>query len=245
MPSGAVTTGADVDYRGQQSGYTKDPQEAINYISKHDNETIWDISQYKHATGTALAERVRADNVGMSVIMLAQGIPFLQAGTEILRSKSMDRNSYDSGDWYNEIDWTLATSKWNQGLPRAADNAGQRRAGEERHPRRDRGAGPGGPPGGARELQGTARDPQELAAVPAAQPGADRPAREVLQHGSVPDPGRDRHGDRRLHRAGPHAGRGRGDGDLQRVRRSADAEPVRRARPGRCTRCRPLRPTRS
>ena len=122
--SGAVTTGADVDYRGQKSGYTKDPQEAINYISKHDNETIWDISQYKHATGTALAERVRADNVGMSVLMLAQGIPFMQAGTEILRSKSMDRNSYDSGDWYNEIDWTLATSKWNQGLPRAADNSG-------------------------------------------------------------------------------------------------------------------------
>ena len=39
----------------------------------------------------ARAERVRADNVGMSVIMLAQGVPFLQAGTEILRSKSMDR----------------------------------------------------------------------------------------------------------------------------------------------------------
>ena len=58
--SGAVTTGADVDYRGQKSGYTKDPQEAVNYISKHDNETIWDISQYKHATGTPLAERVRA-----------------------------------------------------------------------------------------------------------------------------------------------------------------------------------------
>jgi pullulanase len=122
--AGTVTTGADVDYRGQDSGYTKDPQEAVNYITKHDNETIWDISQYKHATGTALAERVRADNVGMSVIMLAQGIPFLQAGTEILRSKSMDRNSFDSGDWFNEIDWSLATSKWNVGLPRAADNAG-------------------------------------------------------------------------------------------------------------------------
>jgi pullulanase len=122
--AGEVTTGADVDYRGQDSGYTQDPQEAINYISKHDNETIWDISQYKHATGTPLAERVRADNVGMSVIMLAQGIPFLQAGTEILRSKSMDRNSYDSGDWYNEIDWTRATANWNKGLPRAADNAG-------------------------------------------------------------------------------------------------------------------------
>jgi pullulanase len=122
--SGAVVAGGDVDYRGQKSGYTKDPQEAINYASKHDNETIWDISQYKHATGTPLEERVRADNVATSVIMLAQGIPFIHAGTELLRSKSMDRNSYDSGDWYNEIDWTGATSKWNQGLPRPADNSG-------------------------------------------------------------------------------------------------------------------------
>jgi pullulanase len=122
--SGAVVAGRDVDYRGQQSGYTQDPQEAINYASKHDNETIWDISQYKHATGTPLEERVRADNVATSVIMLAQGIPFIHAGTELLRSKSMDRNSYDSGDWYNEIDWTGATSKWNQGLPRPADNSG-------------------------------------------------------------------------------------------------------------------------
>ena len=122
--AGSVTTGADVDYRGQDSGYTEDPQEAINYASKHDNETIWDISQYKHAAGTPLAERVRADNVATSVILLAQGIPFIHAGTELLRSKSMDRNSYDSGDWYNEIDWSGLTGKWNQGLPRAADNQG-------------------------------------------------------------------------------------------------------------------------
>jgi pullulanase len=122
--AGTVVTGGDIDYRGQKSGYTQDPQEAINYASKHDNETIWDISQYKHAQGTPLAERVRADNVATSVILLAQGVPFLHAGTELLRSKSMDRNSYDSGDWYNEIDWTGATSKWNQGLPRAADNSG-------------------------------------------------------------------------------------------------------------------------
>jgi len=122
--AGTVVPGSDIDYRGQKSGYTKDPQEAINYISKHDNETLWDISAYKHAPGTPLAERVRADTVGMSVMLLGQGIPFWQAGTEILRSKSMDRNSYDSGDWFNEIDWTLATGKWNQGLPRQSENSG-------------------------------------------------------------------------------------------------------------------------
>ncbi len=121
--AGTVVPGSDVDYRGQKSGYTKDPQEAINYIAKHDGETLWDISAYKHASGTPLAERVRADTVGMSLMLLGQGIPFWQAGTEILRSKSMDRNSFDSGDWFNEIDWTLATGKWNQGLPLQGENA--------------------------------------------------------------------------------------------------------------------------
>ena len=121
--AGATVAGTDIDYGGQESGYTQDPQEAINYISKHDNESLWDISQYKHDPATSLADRVRADGVGMSLILLGEGIPFFQAGTEILRSKSMDRNSYDSGDWYNEIDWTLQTSKWNQGLPSARDNS--------------------------------------------------------------------------------------------------------------------------
>jgi len=119
---GNQTLGSEVDYRGQDSGYTEDPQEAINYISKHDNEALWDISQYKHPANTPLADRVRAQNVGLSIVLLGQGIPFLHAGSDILRSKSMDRNSYDSGDWFNEIDWTLATSHWNQGLPLEGDN---------------------------------------------------------------------------------------------------------------------------
>jgi pullulanase len=122
--AGDSVTGADVDYGGQESGYTEDPQEAINYISAHDGETLWDISQYKHPANTPTADRVRGQNVGMSVVLLAEGIPFIHAGADILRSKSLDKNSYDSGDWYNEIDWSLATTKWNQGLPRKADNEG-------------------------------------------------------------------------------------------------------------------------
>ncbi|TAG65207.1 MAG: DUF3372 domain-containing protein, partial [Burkholderiales bacterium] len=40
----------------------------------------------------------------------------------ILRSKSMDRNSYDSGDWFNRIDWTLQDNGFASGLPRKDDN---------------------------------------------------------------------------------------------------------------------------
>ena len=43
---------------------------------------------------------------------------------EILRSKSADRNSYDSGDWFNRIDWTLKSNNWGVGLPPANGNQG-------------------------------------------------------------------------------------------------------------------------
>jgi pullulanase-type alpha-1,6-glucosidase len=120
---GNEVRGDAVDYAGQDSGYTQDPQEAINYFEAHDNETLWDISQYKHPGGTELTERVQAQNLAFSIALLSQGIPFIHAGSEILRSKSQDRNSYDSGDWFNEVDWTRATSRWNKGLPPQGDNA--------------------------------------------------------------------------------------------------------------------------
>jgi len=51
-------------------------------------------------------------------------VPFFQAGDDLLRSKSLDRNSYNSGDWFNAIDWTGQTTNWGHGLPLAGDNEG-------------------------------------------------------------------------------------------------------------------------
>jgi len=48
---------------------------------------------------------------------LSQGVPFFHAGDDILRSKSLDNNSYDSGDWFNKLDWTYTTDNWGAGLP--------------------------------------------------------------------------------------------------------------------------------
>jgi hypothetical protein len=58
----------------------------------------------------------------MSLLGFGQGIPFYHAGVELLRSKSMDRNSYNSGDWFNKIDWTHVDNNWGVGLPPAPDN---------------------------------------------------------------------------------------------------------------------------
>lgn len=111
-----------IDYFGQRAGYTGDPAEHIKYIEAHDNETLFDVLQIKLASDTPLAERVRAQNLGHSLMLLGQGIPFFHAGQEILRSKSGDRDSYNSGDWFNAIDWTLSRSTWGRGLPPAEKN---------------------------------------------------------------------------------------------------------------------------
>ena len=45
------------------------------------------------------------NTLSLSTVALSQGVVFWHAGTDLLRSKSLDRNSYDSGDWFNRIDW--------------------------------------------------------------------------------------------------------------------------------------------
>nr|WP_237770173.1 alpha-1,6-glucosidase domain-containing protein [Ornithinimicrobium sp. CNJ-824] len=53
---------------------------------------------------------------------LSQGVSFWHAGAEILRSKSLDRNSYDSGDWFNLLDFSLQDNGFGRGLPPSPDN---------------------------------------------------------------------------------------------------------------------------
>ncbi|MFL1453365.1 pullulanase-type alpha-1,6-glucosidase [Marinobacter sp. GN3S48] len=115
---GSTRTGAEIDYNGQNAGYTADPQEIINYVSKHDNQTLWDNNQYKADFATTRQERAQMQVVGLSVPILSQGIPFIHMGSELLRSKSMERDSYDSGDWFNEVDFSYQETAWNRGLPR-------------------------------------------------------------------------------------------------------------------------------
>ncbi|MBN1286837.1 MAG: pullulanase-type alpha-1,6-glucosidase [Anaerolineae bacterium] len=120
--AGQAVTGADIDYNGAPTGYTLDPQEHIVYVSAHDNETLWDIIQYKAPADASLAERMRMDMLALDIVALSQGVPFFHAGSDMLRSKSMDRNSYNSGDWFNHLDFSYETHNWGSGLPPQGDN---------------------------------------------------------------------------------------------------------------------------
>ena len=117
-----------VTYSQNLGGYTEDPQESVNYMTAHDNETLFDLNVYKLPMGkngmgvTTLADRVRVQNLGLSIIGLSQGIPFFPMGTDMLRSKSLDHNSYDSGDWFNRVDFSYETNHFGSGLPPVWNN---------------------------------------------------------------------------------------------------------------------------
>jgi pullulanase len=116
--SGVIKSGKDFS----QPSYAKDPADVINYVSKHDGSTLWDKLQYGLASDMSADDRVRAQNIAITMPILSQGIPFLQIGGDLLRSKSMDKNSYNNGDWYNLVDFTKNSNNWNVGLPVEIDD---------------------------------------------------------------------------------------------------------------------------
>ena len=120
---GVVRPLSKFDYAGQPAGFAQQPGEVVNYVENHDNQTLFDINALKLPPHTSGAERARVQVLGLALTAFSQGIAYFHAGVEILRSKSGDRNSFDSGDWFNRLDWTLQDNHWGTGLPPQRENA--------------------------------------------------------------------------------------------------------------------------
>ncbi len=113
---------ADIDYAGQPAGYATQPGEVVNYVENHDNPTLFDILALKLPRDTSREDRVRVQLLGAAFVAFSQGIAYYHAGIDVLRSKSLDRNSFDSGDWFNRLDWTYTDNGFGAGLPPKQDN---------------------------------------------------------------------------------------------------------------------------
>ncbi|MFH8572305.1 pullulanase-type alpha-1,6-glucosidase [Streptomyces sp. NPDC017993] len=121
--TGRRVKGSEVDYNGAPAGYAADPGDALAYADAHDNETLYDTLAFKLPQGTSAGDRARMQVLALATAGLSQGPALSQAGSDLLRSKSLDRNSYDSGDWYNALHWNCADGNgFGRGLPPAADN---------------------------------------------------------------------------------------------------------------------------
>jgi pullulanase/glycogen debranching enzyme len=114
---------SQIDYNGQPAGYVSDPEEVVNYMENHDNQTLFDNNVYKLPIGTSRSDRARVQVLGAALTAFSQGVAYFHAGVDTLRSKSMDRNSFNSGDWFNRLDWSYRDNNFGVGAPLAGDNA--------------------------------------------------------------------------------------------------------------------------
>lgn len=114
-----IRKGRDIPYGDQPTGYALDPADTINYVSKHDNQTLWDNNQYRIDYALSTEQRVRMQLLSLAYPLFAQGIPFIHMGSELLRSKGFLRDSYDYGDWFNYVDFTKQSNNYHTGLPPA------------------------------------------------------------------------------------------------------------------------------
>ena len=78
----------------------------INYMSSHDNRTLWDILA-NGAPSASKEERIVMNRLGAAVVLISKGTPFWLAGEEMLRTKNGDENSYKSSDEVNNIKWDV------------------------------------------------------------------------------------------------------------------------------------------
>ncbi len=87
-------------------GWSVEDEMVINYMSAHDNNTLWDKLLLSNPDDSE-ADRIKMNKLGASIILLSKGAPFWQAGEEMLRTKNGDENSYMSSDEINNIDWSV------------------------------------------------------------------------------------------------------------------------------------------
>lgn len=119
---GKTVSGAQLDYNGQGAGFASQPAENVNYVDAHDNETLFDLITYKMPADAPMENRVRMSLISQASVALSQSPSFWASGTEMLRSKSLDRDSFNSGDYYNAIDWTMHDNGFGHGLPVKSKN---------------------------------------------------------------------------------------------------------------------------
>ncbi len=98
---------------GGGSGWSIPGAAVINYMSAHDNNTLWDKLQMSNPDNTK-EELLAMNRLGAAIVMLSKGTPFWQAGEEMLRTKlnpdgSFNENSYNASDAVNNINWDVLT----------------------------------------------------------------------------------------------------------------------------------------
>lgn len=88
-----------------------EPGQTVNYIESHDNATFFDKLRMSMGKSIPTARLVETQKLGNAILFVSQGIPFIQAGQEFMRTKwdpvtkTYNKNSYNSTDQVNSLKW--------------------------------------------------------------------------------------------------------------------------------------------
>ncbi|MBO6762184.1 MAG: type I pullulanase, partial [Roseivirga sp.] len=85
--------------------WAAEPSQTISYVSCHDNHTLFDKLTISNPEASE-AELIKMHKLAETIVLTSQGVSFVHAGMEMLRTKDGVENSYNSPDSINQIDWT-------------------------------------------------------------------------------------------------------------------------------------------
>jgi len=93
-----------IEYNNIINDFAYKPEECINYIGCHDNLTLWDEINV-NCSHLSEEEKIKLYRLAQVIVFTSQGIPFIQGGSEFLRTKYCNGNSYNAGDYCNRLKW--------------------------------------------------------------------------------------------------------------------------------------------
>ncbi|MDB4922196.1 MAG: pulA [Mucilaginibacter sp.] len=107
----ASTPNPQVDYTKvnySKAPWAAEPFQTITYASCHDDNTLFDRLKISNP-GASEADLIKMDKLANAIVLTSQGVSFLHAGAEMLRTKQGVANSYNQPDSINQIDWSRKT----------------------------------------------------------------------------------------------------------------------------------------
>ncbi|MFN7251066.1 MAG: type I pullulanase [Anaerobacillus sp.] len=93
-----------IEYSKEISTFAIEPTQTVSYVEAHDNHTLWDKLALTNP-GDSVDTLKRMHKLASAIVLTSQGIAFIHAGQEFMRTKGGDENSYKSSTEVNQLDW--------------------------------------------------------------------------------------------------------------------------------------------
>lgn len=101
----ALGLSGSIELGPEKRGFASAASETVNYLSCHDNLCLYDKIA-KVESGQPFEIHKAMTRLGLSLLLSAFGIPFIAMGSEFMRTKFGNHNSYNAPDSVNQIDWS-------------------------------------------------------------------------------------------------------------------------------------------